>query len=378
MGTCHHHNWIAFARTPTCGNDFPRVITYINIRLSSLRFLLHKDIFNHCNIGRISFINNDGCHYILNVYSDSSHSALKYLKDTEANIDNVLLMTGDFNIRDSLWDPSFHFHSLISDNLIMIADSFDLTLSSLTNPSPTRFSDTIGESNMVIDLMFLRNGSEELDNHSILPDSCLSSDHAPLRIDIPISSEIIHMSKLSIIPKSEQETEFIKDVISNFNTIDTSNIEDIEKLEQVVNLLGSIVDQVWSKNAKKSKITKHSKQWWSEPCSQALNNYRAARNLENWKAFKKTVKDTKRTFFDDKIQEIANKSQGPWELMNWVKKRKLPATEAIKFDNHPCLTTESLWNALHSSFNTALFCQVDFNILNEVAYKPTQGWNPFS
>jgi len=260
----------------------------------------------------------------------------------------------------------------------MIADSFDLTLSSPANPGPTRFSDTIGESNTVIDLMFLRSGSEELDNHSILPDSRLSSDHAPLLIDIPISSEIILTSKLSIIPKSEQETKFIKNVISNVSTMDTSNIDDIEKLEQVVNLLRSIVDQAWSKNAKKLKITKHSKQWWSEPCSRALNNYRAARNLKNWKTFKKTVKDAKRTFFDDKIQEIANKSRGPWELMNWVKKRKLPATEAIKFDNHPCLTPESLWNALHSSFNMALFHQVDFNILNEVARKPTQEWNPFS
>ena len=80
MGTCHHPNWIAFARTSTCGNDFPRVITYINIRLSSLRFLLRKDIFNHRDIGLISFINNNIHHYILNVYSDLSHSALKILK----------------------------------------------------------------------------------------------------------------------------------------------------------------------------------------------------------------------------------------------------------------------------------------------------------
>ena len=58
----------------------------------------------------------------MNVYSDSSHSALKYLKDTEANIDNDLLMMGNFNIRDSLWDLSFPFHSSISDNLIIIAD----------------------------------------------------------------------------------------------------------------------------------------------------------------------------------------------------------------------------------------------------------------
>ena len=152
-----------FARLPSNGNDSPRVISYVNIRLKSLRFFLCKDIFDHCDINIISFTNNDICHYILNIYSDSSHSALKYLKDTEVNINHVLLMTGDFNIRDSLWDPSFSFHSLISDDLIMIADSFDLALSSPTNPSPTRFSDTARESDSVIDMMFLRCGSIELD-----------------------------------------------------------------------------------------------------------------------------------------------------------------------------------------------------------------------
>jgi len=93
------------------------------------------------------------------------------LKDTEINIDNIVLMTGDFNIRDSLWDHSFPFHSSSSDDLIIIADSFDLALSLPTNPGPTRYSDTAGESNLVIDLMFLRNGSSELDHHTILLES---------------------------------------------------------------------------------------------------------------------------------------------------------------------------------------------------------------
>ena len=162
-------------------------------------------------------------------------------------------MTGDFNIRDSLWDLPFPFHSSISNDLIMIADSYDLALSSPTNSCPTRYSDTAGESNSIIDLMFLRNGSSKLDNHFILSDSHLYSDHTPLSIDIPIFEEIINTSKLTITPKSEQETEFIKDIILNFKMLDTSNIEDIIKLEQVVNQLGSIIDQSWSKNAKKIK-----------------------------------------------------------------------------------------------------------------------------
>ena len=135
---------------------------------------------------------------------------------------------------------------------------------------------------------------------------------------------------------------------------------------------------MWSKNAKRTRISKHSKQWWSEPCNQALNDYRSTRSRENWKSFKLAIKVAKQSFFDNKIQEIANKSRGPWKLMNWVKKRKLPVTEAIKYNGIPCLSPDSLWNALHNSFNNALHCQVNISILDEVDRKPQQVWNSFS
>ena len=64
--------------------------------------------------------------------------------------------------------------------------------------------------------------------------------------------------------------------------------------------------------------------------------------------------------------------------MNWVKNRKLPVVEVIKHNGCPCFTPENLWNSLHSFFNTALHRQVNFNILDEIDYKPTQKWNPFS
>ena len=53
-----------------------------------------------------------------------------------------------------------------------------------------------------------------------------------------------------------------------------------------------------------------------EEYSRSLDNYRTTRSLENWKKFKKAVKNTKRSFFNTKIQEVANKSCGPWKLMN--------------------------------------------------------------
>ena len=69
----------------------------------------------------------------MNVYLDSSHIVLKYFKDTEAYICNLLIMTGDFNIRDSLWDLLFPHHSTISNDLLIVADLFNLELSSPTN-----------------------------------------------------------------------------------------------------------------------------------------------------------------------------------------------------------------------------------------------------
>jgi len=95
----------------------------------------------------------------------------------------------------------------------------------------------------------------------------LSSDHALLSIDIPIIEEVIQSSKLTIYPKSDQGTAFVEEVISSFKSLDTSVIDNSDKLESIVNQLGAIIDQAWKKNAKKSRMSKHSKQWWMDGCS---------------------------------------------------------------------------------------------------------------
>ena len=64
--------------------------------------------------------------------------------------------------------------------------------------------------------------------------------------------------------------------------------------------------------------------------------------------------------------------------MNWTKRRKLPAIEAINHNGQLYLTLNSLWNALYKSFNSAQNCQVDLNILDEIKCKLPQKWSLFS
>ena len=229
----------------------------------------------------------------MNIYSNSSHSTSKYFKDTEVNILNLLIMTSDFNIRDSIWDPSFPHHPAISDDLMTIADSFNLDLSFSTHCVPTRYLDTVGESNSVIDLMFLRSSSTELNNHLVYPDWHFFSDHVPLMVSIAIDKENIDSFRFSIAKNSEEEVSFIKEVIHAIKSVDISDISNPIKLEETTNSLTLKIEYAWRMNSKQVNIMKHSKSQWNEECRCALNEYRASRNLENWKRFKSTVKTMK-------------------------------------------------------------------------------------
>jgi len=60
-------------------------------------------------------------------------------------------------------------------------------------------------------------------------------------------------------------------------------------------------------------------------------------------------------------------------VMNWIKKRKLPAIEAIQYNSCSCIELEDLWEALHNSFNLA-----QIHLLGEISDKEAMSWAPFS
>ena len=130
---------------------------------------MQNDILNHKDISCILFSNQSSIFFMINVYSDSSQLALKYLKDTEVDIPNVIIMTGDFNIKDSIWDPNFPFHLYYSDLLFDITDSFSLNISKPIENVPTRYSDNNNNANSVLDLVFLCLSFSKFNHHIIHP-----------------------------------------------------------------------------------------------------------------------------------------------------------------------------------------------------------------
>jgi len=117
-------------------NKHSRVLTYINSKLIRLHFLLRRDILNHRDINLLSFFNYSIICFLINIYSDEHQSALKYLKDTEVNLNNVLIMTRDFNIRDNYWNSAFLYYLTHVDTLREIADSLDSGLLTQINQVP--------------------------------------------------------------------------------------------------------------------------------------------------------------------------------------------------------------------------------------------------
>jgi len=126
-------------------------------------------------------------------------------------------------------------------------------------------------------------------------------------ITIPIVKEHIQTKKYMIIKDGKKEYTFVKELIQAIKNIDTNNISNIDHLNSIFIEFASSMENIWMKNSKVVNITKHFKSWWDVNYSRDLNKYKASKYIEDWKQFKKMVKNMKHTFFDLKIQEIPNK-----------------------------------------------------------------------
>jgi len=86
---------------PQNSEQIPRVMCFIYSRLSSLYFALGKNIVNHRDIQPLSFFNRGRFQFLMNIYSNSLHTAVDLLSSKALNIFNLLYVGEDFSVRDA-------------------------------------------------------------------------------------------------------------------------------------------------------------------------------------------------------------------------------------------------------------------------------------
>jgi len=279
--TPNHPDWTLFIRQDPAQENYAQVATYVNKKLQKMRFTLRLDIINHRDVNVLVFHSGQHINYIINIYSNDNQSALHFLNRNIIDLNNTVVMTGNFNIRDNDWDPNYPHHSVHTEDLLTLAESLGLDLLPPINPGPTRFADNLRDTNSVIDLAFINPNNSGFGQYSLYPELHRPSDHVPLIIEVSINETNIDNSFWSISKNSKEEKNFIKAITDNILTLDTLNIMSKENLEAIVQQLASIFNEAWYSQAKKKCITKHSKEWWNHACTESLNRYRNTGDIEH-------------------------------------------------------------------------------------------------
>jgi len=149
--------------------------------------------------------------------------------------------------------------------------------------------------------------------------------------------------------------EFTNDILKSIASITcptkTGSHEDIT---HITTLVSDYIAKAWKTHAISSWTSVQSKGWWDKSCIKAMRQYQKSDcSSEEWQNLRRTTKNVKRKYFDEKIKHISSQNKRSWVLMSWVRAPKPDSSEAIVFKGEPCLTTEDTWNAFQETFNSA-------------------------
>jgi len=170
-------------------------------------------------------------------------------------------MTGNFNVRDSIWDNLYFFHLIHSDTIFDITNSFDICLSSSLQQAPMRYSDNDQIANSAINLMFLQPNSIEFDNYSIHLDLHHPSNHTLLTVDISIEKIFLQEKQYTITSGSEEEEKFITDCIKIVGDLDTVVISNKNILKGLIYEYVTMSELILLKHSRNIRISRRSKEW---------------------------------------------------------------------------------------------------------------------
>ncbi|CAA7270009.1 unnamed protein product [Cyclocybe aegerita] len=369
--------WItgAFCTSPT--GSLEALAGLIPVHLMLKKLAMHT-VYHIATLSVLSLFSGGEVLNLMNVYSDDQHTAIEHLAARVHSLPPFIYMAGDFNCVSTTWDDYEHGESSTAILLRDTASQISLEWARLSNHGPTRISPNPNQRSNVLDLVFLAPSEILISMPRLEHDLQGLSDHVLICTDLDIGPEPPGSGRRTIKPRSEAEKSFISDILWDLAAIPVAAPATKEGVEALADAIATAFSDAWLAHSTKSKPTKRSKSWWTDECSETFSVYQLSRSLADYNKFKKACKDAKDDFFDECIAEIATSRKRPWDLMEWVKQRKLPPCEAIRDGNQPCHDMDDLWDALHSMYNLASGREYDASVLDELPNEPVREWADFS
>ena len=375
QGTQAHPHWILVERGgPT------RVTTYINKRLAPLQPKLCTHIVDHPDLLLVSIPEGPRSIYILNVYNDAECSALHYLSEQMPTLPAIDAMLGDFNLHSEIWDPMFHRNDRAVTELLDLTDGLGLILLN-TDGQPTHIPHAreTTRTSTVIDLTFVsgRIAVHPATTFSIDPEGRLLSDHNPLlltfdsNIDPPPSPPRIKR-------KSDAEQMFFAACVSSISSLHPPPpLDSIQQTQELCDSIFARIAEAFRIHATSPSISRYSKTWWTDKCSESLARYRATRSFEDRRAYRRTIHEAQRQHYDSIIQDTVEK-QRVWDLMAWTRPRPLPLYHNLVHNGAPLTSMSDLFRGLHDQFYSAAGRPVDLTLADSLPDRPERECPPIS
>ncbi|PPR06539.1 hypothetical protein CVT26_000511, partial [Gymnopilus dilepis] len=231
------------------------------LHLNALEFLrnrpaIRRDLMDHRDLLLLSLFAEGSISYLLNVYSDAEHTAIRFLADKQDVIPQLNYMGGDFNCHSSVWDGNVPHHRTTPISLLHAAASLGLDLALPFNPGPTHYPHDERLRPSVIDLIFVH------------PQAALSSN-------------------------------FLSDITDSIKDINVAMLEPNtpDQVDALAKAIASVFRGAWEEHAREVFNTNRSKPWW---------NAEESGNPSDFNTFRKVCRKTKRIFFNSRIHEIAS------------------------------------------------------------------------
>jgi hypothetical protein len=299
-----HPDWISlYPKGFNLAEDRPRVLAYVNHAICSIKPKLCSNIVNHRDVMIVTVRGHLGPLHLLNTYSDEHGSAIRYIEDNLEVFPDLGYMGGDFNCPSSHWDATVLCKHPMATRLMECATSLNMERVAPPSGRVTHLPYNAALRGSILDLVFLpiyRGYTADL----TIGDKG-EPDHFPLLLDVPLKV-FWPEGKMSIKADSEEEADFLGEVIISLGQIQIPDIMSADHTQAVAQAISKVFDSAWTHHARAKQACACSKSWWDADCNWAKASAMTSDLPADWMAFKRAMRIAKHKHFDECIDEIAH------------------------------------------------------------------------